>query len=153
MMASAKDQAGVKLGENMINGGLGIQILFFGFFIIVTSIFHYRIRACPTTRTRSLTIPWERYLFVLYAVSFLILVRSVFRIIEYVMGSDGILLGNEVFLYVFDATLMLGAMVLFNLWHPGKIITKESLGGLMRAESGDSGYVLENQGARFGQKP
>lgn len=38
------------------------------------------------------------------------------------MGSDGILLSNEIYLYIFDAALMALTMILFNLRHPALII-------------------------------
>ena len=45
---------------------------------------------------------------VLYVASGLIFVRSLFRLIEYIEGNDGVLLSSEVYLYIFDALLMLG---------------------------------------------
>lgn len=38
------------------------------------------------------------------------------------MGSDGVLLSNEIYLYIFDSTLMALTMILFNLRHPSLII-------------------------------
>jgi hypothetical protein len=127
LMAKAKTASDVKLGQNVITAGLGIQVLFFGLFIIVAGVFHIRIHKVPTSRSRSSTIPWERHLFVLYSASALILIRSVFRIIEYVMGDNGVLLSTEIYLYIFDATLMFLAMVLFNIYHPSAIITKKTM--------------------------
>jgi hypothetical protein len=51
----------------------------------------------------------------------LILVRSLFRVAEYVSGNNGYLLRHEGFLYGFDAALMLCVMVIFNVVHPGEI--------------------------------
>lgn len=129
LLAKAKTESDVKLGNNVITAGLGIQVLFFGLFVIVAGIFHYRINSYPTTRSQATRVPWQRYLMVLYAASILILIRSVFRIIEYVMGQDGVLLSKEIYLYVFDATLMFLVMAVFNIWHPSAIITKASLRG------------------------
>lgn len=64
-------------------------------------------------------------MWVLYGASVLIMIRSVFRVAEYVMGSDGPLLATEVYLYVFDAALMLVVAGMFNVYHPGKIIQVE----------------------------
>ena len=148
MLAKAKDQSDVDLGQHVITAGLGIQVVFFGFFIVVAGIFHYRIARFPTTRSQSLSIPWGRYLYILYAASLLIMIRSVFRIVEYVMGQDGILLKHEIYLYIFDATLMFIMMVLFNIWHPSKIIHRARANDIQHLESQDSGYALEthNQG-------
>jgi hypothetical protein len=124
MLAKAKDNNRVKLGQYIITGGLGIQVLFFGFFIVVIGIFHSRISMYPTTRSQALDAPWQRYLMILYIASGLIMIRSIFRIAGYVMGQDGYLLKHEIFLYIFDAALMFMAMVLFNVAHPSKIISK-----------------------------
>jgi hypothetical protein len=148
MLAKAKKQSDVDLGQHVITGGLGIQVLFFGFFIVVAGIFHYRIARFPTTRSQSLSIPWARYLYILYAASLLIMVRSLFRIVEYVMGQDGILLKHEIYLYIFDATLMFIMMILFNVWHPSKIIHKPRPSDIQHLESQDSGYALETNSQR-----
>ena len=148
MLAKAKKQSDVDLGQHVITGGLGIQVLFFGFFIVTAGIFHFRIARFPTTRSQSLSIPWERYLYILYTASLLIMVRSVFRIVEYVMGQDGILLKHEIYLYIFDATLMFIMMVLFNVWHPSKIILKAKSSDIHHLESQDSGYALESHSQR-----
>jgi hypothetical protein len=67
------------------------------------------------------TLPWKRHLYNLYIASTLIIVRSVFRVIEYLQGNSGYLLSHEVFLYLFDALLMLAVMVLFIGVHPSEI--------------------------------
>ena len=43
------------------------------------------------------------------------------RLVEYVQGNDGVVLGHEFFLYVFDALLMLGVVGVFNVIHPSEI--------------------------------
>jgi hypothetical protein len=124
LMAKAESQADAKTGENIIIGGLGIQVLVFGFFIIIAAVFNLRIRKVPTAKSASVPVPWQRHLYVLYAASALIMVRSIFRIVEYVMGGDGILLQHEYYLYIFDATLMFLVTVLFSVWHPSEIISR-----------------------------
>jgi hypothetical protein len=129
LLSNAKTTSSVNLGQNIITAGLGIQVAFFGFFVVVAMVFHRRIQKSPTARSSSTTIPWQRHLIVLYTACLLILVRSVFRIAEYVMGQDSVLLSHEIYIYIFDATLMFLAMIVFNVYHPSAIITKETLGG------------------------
>ena len=150
MLGKAKKQSDVDLGENIIIAGLAIQVLFFGLFVIVSAIFHFRIRAMPSLRSKQISVPWQSYLFILYIASALILVRSVFRIAEYVMGSDGVLLQHEYFLYIFDATLMSLVMILFNLRHPGSIVNKENLkmAHLRDPESGESAHEMTRESVR-----
>ncbi|KAJ4289044.1 hypothetical protein N0V90_011386 [Kalmusia sp. IMI 367209] len=116
-------ESSMKVGEKLIIVGLFIQLAFFGFFVLVAGLFHTRLqRHGPASATVNLeALPWKRHLVALYASSGFILVRSVFRVIEYLMGNAGYLLKHEVFLYVFDAVLMLGVMLVFNYIHPSEI--------------------------------
>ncbi|KFY81135.1 hypothetical protein V499_00069 [Pseudogymnoascus sp. VKM F-103] len=120
-MMAGGDQSKVKLGQNMILAGLGIQLLMFGLFWLTAVLFHLKIRKNPTTESYTIDAKWEQYLAMLYMVSALIMIRSIFRVAEYVMGNDGYLLMNEWPLYVFDATLMFGVTVLFYWRHPGAL--------------------------------
>ncbi|KAM6515788.1 hypothetical protein FALCPG4_013995 [Fusarium falciforme] len=149
MLATAKDKDAVKRGENIIVGGLGIQILFFGFFMVVTLVFHLRIRRQPTQKSLEITTPWKKLLYVLYATSFLILVRSVFRVAEYVMGKDSELQSKEFWIYIFDALLMALAAWLLNWFHPSRVINKAM--DAKRVASSEE-YVMESQPYE-GQRP
>ncbi|KAJ5943710.1 hypothetical protein N7516_003878 [Penicillium verrucosum] len=122
MLASAKDESKVKLGNNMVVVGLIVQILFFGFFVVVSVIFHRRMLATPMYAAGDTQIPWTRYMKVLYTASVLVLIRSIYRVAEYVQGSGGYLQSKEAFIYVFDAALMFLCCLLFNVFHPSKIL-------------------------------
>jgi hypothetical protein len=50
------------------------------------------------------------------------MVRSIFRVVEYLQGFSGYLLSHEVYLYVFDAVLMFCVMVIFNVVHPSEVV-------------------------------
>ncbi|KAI6758553.1 hypothetical protein HG530_010793 [Fusarium avenaceum] len=106
-----------ELGEKVIVAGLFVQIVVFGFFVLTSVLFHFRLRKNPTTESLRGDVPWARYLYVLYASSFLILVRSIFRVIEYLQGNKGYLISHEVYLYVFDAILMALVMAVFLVWY------------------------------------
>ncbi|GKZ80831.1 hypothetical protein AnigIFM56816_005064 [Aspergillus niger] len=122
IMASAKTPSKISLGNNIIVVGLIVQLVFFGFFIIVTVVFHRRMAASPTEVSVIIT-QWHTYMRILYAASVLIMVRSVYRVIEYLQGSEGGLKQNEMFLYIFDALLMFSCCVLFNVMHPNRILS------------------------------
>ena len=113
------DPDAAQAGSYIIIGGLIIQLLFFGIFIIVACHFDRNMRKRPTAL--SLERSWYKHLIMLYIVSFLILVRSVFRIIEYAQGNTGYILSHECFLYVFDAALMFGVVLGFNAIHPSEV--------------------------------
>ncbi|KAH7413883.1 putative RTM1-like protein [Phaeosphaeria sp. MPI-PUGE-AT-0046c] len=120
VMASGTISA-LHTGESLIIAGLVVQLLFFGCFIITSAIFHARMGRNPTTTILTQSIPWERQLYALYGASGLILLRCIFRLIEYAQGNDGYLISHEVYLYVFDSTLMLATMILLAWIHPSEI--------------------------------
>ncbi|RAL14297.1 RTA1 domain-containing protein [Aspergillus homomorphus CBS 101889] len=113
--------SGMQNGERIIVVGLFVQIFFFGFFIVTAGAFDRKLKKYPIPRCRDPSIPWRKHLNILYITSFLIMVRSVFRLVEYLQGNNGYLLHHEVFLYVLDAVLIFLAMIVFNLFHPSEI--------------------------------
>jgi hypothetical protein len=134
----------VTSGKHLVVLGLLLQIIFFGFFVSTSSIFHFRLSRSPTPD--STYNNWKPYMYTVYAASILILVRSVFRVIEFSGGNDGILLRKEVFLYIFDAVLMSGVMVAFNALHPGFIIERKAqVDAIRMAEWGGSGESEESE--------
>ena len=120
MMAQKKPDSR-KAGSYIIVGGLILQLAFFGFFLIVAVCFDRAIRKRPTTISSQRSVSWYKYLIALYLVSTLILVRSVSRIVEFVQGNTGYMLGHEWVLYTFDGLLMLMVLLTFNVIYPGNI--------------------------------
>lgn len=57
----------------------------------------------------------------LYAISALIMVRSIFRAVEFIMGNSGYLLSYEWTLYVFDSLLMIIVTVIFYVRYPSEL--------------------------------
>ncbi|GME39175.1 Rta-like protein [Neofusicoccum parvum] len=144
VLASSKTESGQDLGELLITIGLIVQLIFFGFFIVVSINFHYRLRSNPTDASRKTSFSWEIYLYILYIGSILIMVRSIFRVIEYVQGQDGPLLSKEWYLYVFDTALMFLTMVLFNVKHPSIILLKHtSAKSEADTESGSNTFLMK----------
>lgn len=117
-MASHNDSTR-NTGSDVIVGGLFFQIIFFGIFVLVTYLFHTRMNKQPTTRSKQ--VPWKKHMYALYVVSALIMVRSIFRVVEFLQGFNGYIISHEWFLYVFDALLMLIAMLYMNWVHPSEI--------------------------------
>ncbi|GLA26010.1 RTA1-domain-containing protein [Aspergillus phoenicis ATCC 13157] len=103
--------------------GLMIQIIMFGFFIVVATVFEKRMKRAPTSQA-----PYTHHLYPLYAVSWLIVLRSIFRVFEYALGQKGYLLAHEWPLFVFDAVPMSAVMVVWGYWHPGTLKAEGGLG-------------------------
>ena len=114
-----KSKSGLKIGQDFVVGGLFVQIIFFGCFVLVAILFQTRIQKVPTQQ--SARVPWRKHLTALYAASILILIRSVFRVAEFIEGNGGYILSHEWFLYVFDSVLMLSVMVIFVFVHPSEV--------------------------------
>ncbi|KAL4878280.1 RTA1 like protein-domain-containing protein [Aspergillus karnatakaensis] len=124
------------MGENIIVGGLFVQIAFFGFFVICSFIFQRRISGNATALGNASTTPWLKHLWALYGSSALILVRSIFRVVEYLQGYDGYLLRNEAFIYVLDALLMWFVLVIFVVIHPSEVNCLLGRGRVMTTKGG-----------------
>lgn len=86
-MASGSLSA-MTLGENVIIGGLVVQILFFTCFVVTAGIFHARLVRVPTDKSMQVQSLWQRSIYSLYAGSVLIWIRCVFRLIEYSQGMS-----------------------------------------------------------------
>ncbi|KFY39071.1 hypothetical protein V495_06187 [Pseudogymnoascus sp. VKM F-4514 (FW-929)] len=120
IQASGTESA-LTTGSRLVVGGLFVQLFFFGCFIAVAVHFDVAMHKVPTTRAQT-AVPWRKHLVALYAASVLIMIRSIFRVVEYLQGFSGYLLSHEVYLYVFDAVLMFCVMVIFNVVHPSEVV-------------------------------
>jgi hypothetical protein len=118
----------METGEAIVLAGLAVQLLFFGCFVAVSAVFHYRVTKDPKyfidhnhppSRGR---ITWESVLWALYAACALILIRSIFRVVEFAQGNDGWIMQREYLLYVFDACLMAMAGIVVWIAFPGAVL-------------------------------
>jgi hypothetical protein len=105
--------------------GLAIQFISFMFFALCAIIFHLRIRRKPTERSANVDPKWIQTLYMLYAVSVLIVIRSIFRIVEYAFGDNGYPITHEWTLYVFDSVLMISVTILFYFGYPSNLAPKQ----------------------------
>ncbi|RAL01716.1 RTA1 domain-containing protein, partial [Aspergillus ibericus CBS 121593] len=105
------------LAKIIVIVGLVIQVVMFSFFIVAAAVFYLRMQQRPTRE--ALEMPWRHHMYTLFAVNFLILVRSIYRVVEYAMGNNGYLLSHEWPLYVFDTVLMWFVMVIWAARYPG----------------------------------
>ena len=61
----------------------------------------------------------------LYSASGLILLRNIVRVVEYVQVYDGYINHHEWFLYIFDATLMFGVMMLMKIIYTPSLLAQK----------------------------
>ena len=112
------------IGQKVMMFGLFVQLAFFGFFLIVALIFFKRMRSSPA-RYDILSYgkhTWAGLLKLLFAAAVIIILRCVFRIIEFNQGYSGYLASHEIFLYIFDALPMLLVQAMFHLVHAGDVL-------------------------------
>ena len=119
------DMDKINMGQKIILAGLFLQIIMFGLFILISILFHHRLRKSPTQQSCHPDLRWQKVLFVLYAVSVLIMIRNIFRVAEYIEGYDGLLLSVEWPIYVFDALLMAATMLIFYWGYPPTFPSKD----------------------------
>lgn len=102
--------------------GLVIQVVMFGLFMVTTVIFHRRMnRSLPE---KGAHFNWVGILMMLYVVSALIMVRSIYRIFEYAMGLHSYLWKHEWPTYVLDGGPMLVTMCVYGFWYPLEVSRK-----------------------------
>ncbi|KAI4665603.1 uncharacterized protein J4E78_003065 [Alternaria triticimaculans] len=105
-MQASGDPDGVKTGTTVVIAGLGTQLVAFAFFILMAVVFHRRLNNEPTSTSRRTHVKWRRYMWALYSVSVLVVVRSIFRLAEFIEGPESKVYQTEAYLYVFDAALI-----------------------------------------------
>lgn len=136
-----------EIGEKIIIAGLFVQIFIFGFFVVTSVLFHVRLVKSPTAAAKAGETPWRRYLVVLYITSAIILVRSIFRVVEYLQGNAGYLISHEIFLYIFDALLMAITMLIFVAWYV------DDLDGTRRRKSKEDRHLSESSDYGLDEAP
>ncbi|CAK7243923.1 MAG: hypothetical protein STHCBS139747_005455 [Sporothrix thermara] len=131
-----------QIGTDIIIAGLILQVLAFLAFMACCIVFHRRFGATqelsPSRRftndsqqstgenvlndgTPTTALPWRGCLYMLYATSIAVLARNLYRIVEFVMGTDGYLQAHEWPVYALDGGFMLIVMIVFYIWHPSTL--------------------------------
>jgi ABC-type multidrug transport system fused ATPase/permease subunit len=128
ILSGANTESKLKLGDNVIIVRLIVSILSFGFFVVVLVIFHKKILDNPTSTSLTTSVTWNRYLIVLYTASGLIIVRCVYRVVEYVQGQTGVLQSHEYYAYIFDTALVFMVMVICAIFHPSQVVRTDKIG-------------------------
>ncbi|KAI8651839.1 hypothetical protein NCS55_01430500 [Fusarium keratoplasticum] len=119
-MLTSEDPEKIDRGRTIMVVGLWVQIAFFGFFII-TALLFWRAMSKQPAISSSPAPPWRKHIIVLLTASLAVLIRCVFRVVEYMQGPDGELISTEAYVYVFDAALMLIVMIIFHAYHPREV--------------------------------
>ncbi|OJJ78141.1 hypothetical protein ASPBRDRAFT_50924 [Aspergillus brasiliensis CBS 101740] len=106
-------------GQNIMKVGVVVQLLFFGLFIATIIVFNMRLSKQGSS-TKNI-VPWKKHIVALYSTGTLIMIRSIFRLVEFVESTDGPLSRYEWLSYIFDAVMILITCAILNYIHPGEI--------------------------------
>ncbi|KAJ3047532.1 hypothetical protein HDU99_009464 [Rhizoclosmatium hyalinum] len=116
--SATEDQ--IKLGTNLLLAGIGLQLASFACYLGIAFLFHYRAKKLERTEYVSPLNPrWKQIYSVLILSSFAVLIRSIFRMVEFNVGYSSELARNELYLYGFDFLMMSFACVCLIVVHPG----------------------------------
>ncbi|KAJ3049588.1 hypothetical protein HK097_009441 [Rhizophlyctis rosea] len=116
--------AGVLMGSNDMNikeigfklliAGLALQVIFFAGFVVLSFIFERRATAAGYNKGG-----WKKLLYALYFASICVLIRSVFRVVEFSGGFKSEIAKDEKLLYTLDFMMMVLAVSIWLVVHPG----------------------------------
>ena len=109
-------ESGADMGQKMMLAGLFVQLLFLGFFLSIALIFWKRMlkssKQYAVLQYGKHT--WDTLLKIVGSAAIIIILRCIFRIIEFAQGHNGYLASHEIYMYVFDAAPMLGVQVMMH---------------------------------------
>ncbi|KAH9905044.1 putative RTA1 domain protein [Xylariomycetidae sp. FL2044] len=108
-----------KTAEYILLAGLALQVVAFSTYLSILMRFHFLARSLAVDEAPK---GWLNVLKVVYTSSFLILIRCIYRMIEFAEGSEGYTLTHEWVFWVFEALPMLVAISAFCVWFPSKYL-------------------------------
>lgn len=121
VMPASGDAHLIELSRKVIFGGLLVQLAALIFFCYMT--WHTSRGISKHEKFwKNANVSWKNHFRVIFVAASLVLVRSLIRAIEYGQGEHGTIISSEVFIYLFDASLMWMVMVLFLVLHPGRLL-------------------------------
>ncbi|KAJ5113736.1 RTA1 like protein-domain-containing protein, partial [Penicillium angulare] len=124
-------------GKGIAMAGVIIQLIAFGLFSVAAVRFNFTSKRFSkelgqryeTVGEKEYIIDgrirnkhWPALLRVVNLTTLLILVRSIYRLVEFSEGSGGYTNKHEWPMYVFDALVIYPCVALFVYWHPGKYL-------------------------------
>ena len=111
----------VRIGTGLVKASLLLQLALFSGFIALEVLFHVRAK-----RANLMTRNVRTIIFILYASSFCIVVRNVYRTVETFQGPLGYAERHEAFFYVFEGVFMLADSIMLNVLHPARFLPKSN---------------------------
>ncbi|KAH7073486.1 RTA1 like protein-domain-containing protein [Paraphoma chrysanthemicola] len=110
-----------QVGSNMVTASLCLQAALFGAFGLMAALFHRNAKRAGVLK-RDLKI----VLYVMYVSATIVTIRCIYRLVEYIEGWESPIYQNEVYFWIFEATIMFVNTALLNLFHPGKRLPRSN---------------------------
>jgi hypothetical protein len=111
-------------GKNILMAGLIVQVLSFFIFLILLGVFLWK--------SRNVLLGKRAFIFAFVAATMLVYLRTCFRLAEVAQGVKAYLFTHENFFACLEFAPIAAAMLLFNVFHPGRCLRKvseETVGG------------------------
>jgi hypothetical protein len=111
------------MGQKIMLFGLFVQLLFLGFFLVIALVFWQRMRKS----SKQYAIPqygkhtWDKLLKMVLGAAVIIILRCIFRVIEFAQGHSGYLVSHEIYMYIFDAAPMLGVQIMMHFVYAAEV--------------------------------
>lgn len=113
------------IGKKVVLAGLIFSLVVFAFFVLVAAIFHRRLlKSPPPFLMVNTDFKWTRYMWAIYVACVAIMIRNLFRTIQFGASSTAAVNAKEVYIYVFDASMMFVSFLVLAVYHPGLLIKK-----------------------------
>lgn len=129
-MMAVKEMA--SMGKKFEILGLALQLFSFCIFLLVAGMFRYRTRHATTEAATKVygRYGWMKLHSCLLVAAVLIVVRSIYRIVEF--SEVGVFVGelarSEGYAYVLDAVPMFALQTVFSFVHAGQVLPREGEG-------------------------
>lgn len=123
LIGSAESKnAAPSLGRNILLAGLCVQVFVFLIFVMLLSLFVSRAWKALWTKGR------RSFLIAFGFATMLVYLRTCFRLAEVAQGVESFLFTHENYFIALECVPILAAVWLFNVWHPGRCLGKNTVG-------------------------
>ena len=119
MAAAANTTTQENNGKNVVLVGLSLQLATFGFFVLASIRFSVVLRTKLRTEPLPTERNWRLFLTVINVASVIILVRTVARFMQFVLGTANFTDTHEWYFYIFDSVPMFAVGAVCICIHPG----------------------------------
>ncbi|OBS19600.1 hypothetical protein FPOA_11325 [Fusarium poae] len=130
-----------RIGVKILISGLSFQLVAFSLFICVFRRFHI---LAGRMAIDSAPKGWQKVVLSVYISSILIMIRCIFRVVEFAGGRNSYAFNHEWLFWVFESLPMVGAIGIFCIYHPYRYLG-ESDGRRKGVQAEDSVELAERR--------